>query len=438
VPGFTAADIASMSAATGSAGSSAIPTAAEAAKAVGPTVAKEVIPAAAKGAMDAKNWIDLAGLGAGLYLANEASNNASSATDKAKEVADGSLELSREALDWYKQTYADQAPARDAAAKRAQEVSDAQLAALNFATDQSKELDTYNKSTFRPLEQRMVQEAATYDTPQRRMAAAASAAADVDMSTAAARQAMERNQARAGVLPGSGKAMALAEDSAVAQGRNRGSAMTTAVRNVEGQGYARMADAVGLGRGLAPIQATQQQIATSTGNSAANNATTALNATQSGNPLMASGYTSTLNARNSAGNLYDAVARTQVAEDRTLLDGISGLGNFLGKTYGSDKKIKKGTGRMADSAKALKQVEATPVHEGWQYDPAKGGPDDGGKKHTGPMAQDVRSTMGEAAAPGGKVIDIATINGRMLAAVKELSKRVKKLEREDQNEKEAA
>lgn len=83
---------------------------------------------------------------------------------------------------------------------------------------------------------------------------------------------------------------------------------------------------------------------------------------------------------------------------------------------------------MVSTAKALAQVEGTPVHDGWRCDPAKGGVDDGGKAHTGPMAQRVRQTLGEAAAPGGKSIDPVTMNGRMLAAVQALSKRVKKVE----------
>jgi hypothetical protein len=45
------------------------------------------------------------------------------------------------------------------------------------------------------------------------------------------------------------------------------------------------------------------------------------------------------------------------------------------------------------------------------------------------MAQTVRKTMGEDAAPGGKRIDLVNMNGRMMAAVQELSKKVKQLER---------
>lgn len=67
--------------------------------------------------------------------------------------------------------------------------------------------------------------------------------------------------------------------------------------------------------------------------------------------------------------------------------------------------------------------------DGWSYDPAKGGPDEGGRKHTGPMAADVQASMGDAVAPGGKVINLVDMNGKLLAGMQALTKRVEKVER---------
>ena len=94
----------------------------------------------------------------------------------------------------------------------------------------------------------------------------------------------------------------------------------------------------------------------------------------------------------------------------------------------SDKNIKTSTGKKASGKKALAQIAATPVEAGWKYDPAKGGPDDGGQPHTGPMAQTVHRTMGESIAPGGTKIDLVGMNGKLMAGMQELTKRVKKLE----------
>ena len=376
-------------------------------------------------AMGAGDWISLIQLGAGLWASDQASSNASGATAAAAAVAQGQLQLSRDAFDWYRSTYANEAPLREGAATRQNAIADQQIRGMQFAVDQAQELDQYNRTTFRPVEQRLVQEATTYDTPERRAQAAASAAADVDMSANATRQANDRALARAGVAPGSARAQALAEDSAVRQAAARGGAMTGAARQVEQQGYARMADVANLGRGIATQQATQQQIATSSGSAGSSSAGQALQSATSGTPTMTQGFTTAMNGMSSAGNLFNSVASSQRQDDQMLLQGINGIGQWAGNRYGtSDKEKKSGTGRMADTAQALKEIERTPVHEGWTYkdDPQQ-------RTRMGAMAQDINRVSGEDAAPGGKVVDLVSAQGRMAAAVQELSKRVRALEK---------
>lgn len=351
------------------------------------------------------------------------SGNSKAAQRRMAEVAGESVELSREALDFFRQAYADQEPDRQAAAERANAISDAQLEGMQFATDQARELDAYNKSTFRPVEQALVEGAQNFDTTERRMQAAAEAGAAVDTSFGATQQAQNRALARAGIAPGSAKSLALGNDTAIAQAKARAGAMTTAVRGVEQQGYARMADAANLGRGLASSQATQQQIATTTGNSSAGNAMTGLNAATSGNQTMAQGYGIGMQGLSQAGNLYGQQASIAARTDQDAFGNMLKVGTSLGSIL-SDKRKKKNTGRMADTAKKLEEVERTPVEDGWTYkdDPAQ-------TPRTGPMAQEVRNVSGEAAAPGGTVIDIGSRMGRMEAAIQELSKRQKRIER---------
>jgi hypothetical protein len=351
------------------------------------------------------------------------------------EAAKASAELGKQALDWYRQIYADQAPERAAAADRAGKVADAQVDAMTTATTQAKDLDTYNKTVFRPLEQKIVADAQAYDTPARRMQAAAEAAADVDQSAAATRQANEMALARTGIAPGSARAMQVAEDSAGATVKARAGAMTTAVRNIEQQGYARQMDAAALGKGIASNQATQQQIATGAGSAGVQSGAAALAATQSGNTTMQQGFNAALDGQKAAGNLYGQVAQIEQSGQNAMMGLLGSAAGAAGFAFGrSDKNIKKGTGRMADTAKALAEIEATPVEEGWQYDPSKGGPDDGGQQHIGPMAQQVRKVSGEQAAPGGKVINLMDRMGRMEAAIQELSKQVRKDVKQDKKE----
>ena len=124
-------------------------------------------------------------------------------------AAEANAAVSKEALDFYKQTYAEQAPQREAAAKIAMDVANQQLESSKQNTAISNDYWNYQKNTFRPLEEGIVADAQTYDTAARRESAASEAVADVGMQSEAARQAQTRQQQRMGVNPSSGKALAL-------------------------------------------------------------------------------------------------------------------------------------------------------------------------------------------------------------------------------------
>lgn len=89
----------------------------------------------------------------------------------------------------------------------------------------------------------------------------------------------------------------------------------------------------------------------------------------------------------------------------------------------SDKNMKSGVKPVSED-KILRGIEKTPVSS-WQYDPAKGGPADGGRRHTGPMAQDVAKNLGLG---DGRTIPVVDAIGTQFAATKALAKKVKKLE----------
>lgn len=355
-------------------------------------------------------------------------------------AAEASAQVSRDALNWFQQEYARTAPDRAAAEQRANAVSDAQLTGMRTATRLAEEADQRNKTVFQPLEDKLVGDAKTYDTPERRAEAAARAAADVEGSFGIAQADLNRALMRSGADPAASASML--QQAALAKAKARAGATTGAAQNIEQQGYARMMDAASLGRGLPGTQATQQQIATQSGNSSAANAQQALQAQMSGAGLMSQGFNTALQGNAQAGQLYGQVANLQAQQSNNdglwgAIGGVAGsmlggpAGGVLMKSLTSDRNVKKNTGKPADADKALAEVNALPVEEGWQYDLAKGGPDDGGVRHTGPMAQDVRAVMGEKTAPGGKAIDVVSMNGKILAGMQALTKRVKKLEQQE-------
>lgn len=347
-------------------------------------------------------------------------------TDGVNDAAVETAKLGRDAFNWFSQEYANTADERAAAETRANAISDSQLASMNYALEQAKDAETYNKGTFRPLEQRLVSEAQTYDTQARRDQEAAGAVADVNREVAAQRLAAQQDLARAGVSPESGKSQALAEVGNIGAAKAAAGASYTARKNVEQQGYARMADAAALGRNLPSQQATQQALAGTAGSGSLAASGQSLAVTNSGSDLMKTGFNTGLAGAKASGDLFGTAGGLK---NQARGQDLSFMSSIFGSVM-SDEDKKKGTGTPVDQEEALADVNAVPVDDGWQYDESKGGVADGGKKHTGPMAQEVHARMGEAVAPGGKSIDLVSMNGKLMASIQALTKRVKRIEKE--------
>ena len=340
----------------------------------------------------------------------------------AKETA----KLSRDAFEWFKTEHARTAPNRERAEQTADQVAQAGLESQKKQNEVADDYNNYNKETYRPLEKRLVADAQAYDTPERQQQYADRAVADVSMQAAAQRQAAQRDLASYGVAPDSAKSMSLLGSGDLNTTKAAAAAATGARDRVEATGYARMADAANLGRNLPSAQATAVQTSTQAGAGAVNASGASLNATQSGAALMGQGFNTAIQGQQAAGNLYGKSAQLQQSGGADL-GGIGQLAQGGAALFALSDKNKKSGASMTNTGKALDEITATPVKD-WHYDAAKGGPDDGEQPHTGPMAQMVNQTMGDKAAPGGKVIDLVTMNGKLMAGMQELAKKVKKLE----------
>ena len=329
-------------------------------------------------------------------------------------------EIAKESLAWYKQQYAEQAPAREAATKVALKVADQQLGSMRQNDAISKDYWDYQKDTFRPLETGIVADAENYDTTARRDEKAAGAVADVGMQAEMARQAQTRNLQRMGVAPGSGKMLSMQSQMGLGEAAAKAGAANKARDAVELQGYARKMDAANLGRGLASSQATSAGVALNAGNSANANMGTPLTQANQAAATMGQGFSTAISGNNSAGSLYGKAADIQQASNNANMEMLGTLAG-AGITKYSDRTMKKNIKPVSDE-QALKAIEKTPVST-WDY---KKGEGDGGR-HTGPMAQEVNKNMGEQAGPGGKMIDLVTLNGNNMAAIAALSRKVDKL-----------
>ncbi len=340
--------------------------------------------------------------------------------------------LSKESLDWYKQIYAETAPDRAAAAATNKQVSDAQLDALKTNTALSNDYADYAKTTFRPMEQAIVADAASFNTAGKTAEAVGKAQADVNAGFSNAQAQQQRAMSRMGVNPSSGRSMAMQNQTGIAQAAALAGASNKARTDTETLGYARKMDAANLGRGLASNQATSAGIAMNAGNSAVSNAGQTLTQANQAAAQMGQGWNTAINGNNSAGQLYGQAAQL-ASQDNGIMGALGGIaGAYAGSSSGSGL-ITKGLAAMSDKNKkknitpvtdkqALQAIEKTPVST-WDYKQDEG--DEG--HHTGPMAQEVRRNMGEQAGPGGKMIDLITLNGQNMAAIAALSRKVDKL-----------
>lgn len=335
--------------------------------------------------------------------------------------------VSKEALDFFKTEYANTADERAAASTRANAISDAQLATMNQQNVLAKDYADYNKTTFRPLEQRMVREAQQYDTQDRRTAAANEAAADVQMASDTQMGVMSRNMMRNGINPGSGASLALQQQGALQTAKMSAGAQNAARKQVEATGYARMADAANMGRNLPSAQATAVQTGIQAGGASQASSGASLNATHSGSALMQNGFNTAIQGNQSAGNIFGQQAQVQSGGGNGMAGMMSGVGGIMqgmGAMGYSSKKLKHRKSRMSEED-ALDQVNELNV-ENWDYKP---GVADGGS-HVGPYAEDVQRSMGDKVAPGGRMINLAAMGKKNTQSIQALTHQLEALERE--------
>lgn len=358
--------------------------------------------------MTTSDWLNL-----GTTVAGLATRPKTPDTSGINDAARDSAALGRDAFEWFTSELERTQGQRDAAAARADQIAGAQLDGMQFATEEARRAAERRRTVFEPVEDRLVTDAEGFDTPARRAQAVAEATADVEGAASRAQQANQRALMRTGATTSGPAAQALMQDAAMAKAKMVAGATGAATRNVEQQGYARRVDAASIGRGLPATQATQQQIATTTGNASLAAGAAGIQAGLSGVPVMQAGVGAAQQGLSTAGQLFGQAGQLDAT---TRGQDLNFLGNAFSTYMRSSEKVKSDTGNITNGRKQLRQVMKTPVHEDYHYDPSKGGPPDVGPL-TGPMAEDVQANMGEATAPGGEMIDVKRLTGTLMAAV---------------------
>lgn len=256
-------------------------------------------------------------------------------------------------------------------------------------------------STFQPLEQKMAKSALEYDSPTRREAAARDAMGQVATNFDQDRMAQEREMIRMGMDPTT--IQALQNAGRIEESKSKALAANQARTNIENTGLSLVSNAAGFGRNL--TNTAMQASGTATG---------------------------TAGTANSVANTQANIQRKNTNDRNALVGDALGAAANLWGMYNSSKKIKKVGGKV-DGLAAVAAVEKTPAKH-WAYKPGEG--DGNTKPRMGPMAEDLHKQ-----APGvsdGKKVDPIAMIGLQHAAIGNLAKRVRKLEKAEDGVYEAA
>lgn len=247
--------------------------------------------------------------------------------EAAKEIGKMQQQTAKESLDFYKAQYADMKPLLS-------KVLQGQVDSQEANDRRAGEYADYERNTFRPLEQKLVDQANAYNGDAKREELARTASADVGQAMDTARGQMGRQLAATGVKANSGRFAALNNQITMQEALAKAGAQNGARSQAEQLGYARMQDAASLGRGLASNASTAYSVGIQAGNSAGQTA-------QVGGNIMGQGYGTYNNGMNGAASSYGTAGNIYGQEFNARMQGYnaqqqasgamwSGLGQVAG------------------------------------------------------------------------------------------------------------
>lgn len=314
-------------------------------------------------------------------------------------------------------------------------------ASTEQAQKQTELTDWYQErmqSVFAPIEDKLAGWAqdgyqASAGVQQEMEQSAGRAKAAVDQQFGSQREQQARSALRYGVRPGDGAFLAADNESRLAQAGAAAAGMTNAREGVKTLDWARNIDAASLGRNLPGNQATSAQIALGAQGQAQGAMGNAMGQFNQNTGTTMGGMSSAVSSMGQSGQLalnnYNAQLQAWQANQQASAAPWSAIGSLAGAALASpwagtalgfsSKELKTD---KAPTKSALHKLRKLPVEE-WTY--KKGVADEG--RHVGPYAEDVQREFGDQAAPGGKAIDLISMNGITMKAVQELADEVEAL-----------
>lgn len=277
------------------------------------------------------------------------------------------------------------------------------------------------------LQDRMISDAESFSSPRRQEEMAGKAVADVGLQIDGERQAMTRNQQRMGVNPSSGNSLAMNNQMSLASASAKAAAGNAGRASARQEGYTLTDRATSALSGYPTFGANATQASLNNGMAGISAANQTANGIQAGYNSIGAGAArmgSTANSLYSAQlNAYGQSQQAQATQESGMWAGAGALAGYA-ILAASDEDIKEDRKKVSPEV-SLSMIKRIPDSESWRYKEDSHATD-GGLAHVGPMAQDVRKSMGDKVAPNGKAIDLVSMNGHTLNAIKALDKKVDK------------
>lgn len=266
------------------------------------------------------------------------------------------------------------------------------------------------QADFAPLNTKMAQTAANFDTPERRQQAADQAIAGVNQQFTTARRGLNANLNAGGVDPSAGSASALNAASRIEEAKAAAGAGTTARRGIEATGIGLVSDAARFGQGLPAVGLNTSGSATASGNNAVGLGTQQQQQGNANASTVSGLFGTAANIKNGLFNQSQQVYQNKT--DR-IGDYLGAAGQIAGAIW-SSKKLKDEVGDV-DPERAAVAVAKRPI-KAWRYKAGAVQGDDGSLR-IGGYAEDAQSTTGLG---DGTKLDVASENGLNQAALQYL------------------
>lgn len=199
-------------------------------------------------------------------------------------------ETGQQWLDFAKTQFAESTVRQDKVDALTKEVTTQQLDDMRKASSRSDDQWSRYNNLFKPIEDRMVSDAANYDTPEAQAKAAAEAKADVMSNASQAQQQNQRQMASMGIDPRSGRFAGVDRGNDLSTALAAAGAQNGAREQVKATGMALREGVANFGKGATSTAAQQVGLGLQAGNSASGNQLGAENNFRANGQIMAQGF----------------------------------------------------------------------------------------------------------------------------------------------------